>query len=93
MKELVAVCGEENLSVVFVALEKSRIDVDAFLAANSITWPTYWDGKGWQNDVAERFLVKLAPCYLLIDRQGILRARGGPTMDLKKRVEALLAER
>jgi hypothetical protein len=56
-----------------------------------MTWPQYFDGKGWGNKYAQEFGINSIPSMWLVDKQGKLRdleARGG----LDEKVENLLAE-
>ena len=51
-----------------------------------ITWPTAFDGKGWQNSIAREFGVNTIPTLWLIDKKGrlaYLNARD--TYELKTR--------
>jgi hypothetical protein len=95
LKAIEAARGSKDFAVVLVSMAGVRNDVSTLIETNAITWPVYFDSKGWKNMIAERFQVKIAPYYLLVDRQGVLRFRGlGPSDDeTKARVEMLIAEK
>jgi thioredoxin-related protein len=33
-------------------------------------WPQYFDGKGWNNEIASRFDIKSIPSTVLLDKDG-----------------------
>ena len=75
MRDFAAYTAEvPALQVVGVSLDQDKLDLEAAMKALRIDWPTAFDGKGWQNDVARRFGVNALPTLWLIDRQGRLQA-------------------
>lgn len=86
--------GPENLSLVGVSFDRSREALQEAIDRHGLTWPIFYDGQGWSNALATRFLVKTLPGYLLIDRRGVLRFRGlQPTGETTHRqLATLLAE-
>jgi hypothetical protein len=92
--ELGARHGLDSLSVVGVSFDRSREAVQEVIDRHGITWPIAFDGQAWTGPIATRFLVKVLPSYLLIDRQGVLRFRGiQPTVETAHRqLATLLAE-
>lgn len=40
-----------------------------------IPWPQYFDGKGWRNALARRYLIDSLPAAFLIDREGKILAK------------------
>jgi peroxiredoxin len=63
-----------GLKVLSVSLDQEKSDLDAATKALQITWPTYFDGKGWQNSIARQFGINALPTLWLIDKQGKLQA-------------------
>ena len=43
------------------------------LKAQKIPWPQYFDGQGWDSEMARRFGIYQSPTFLLLDKQGVLR--------------------
>jgi peroxiredoxin len=83
--------GAENLAVLGVSFDRTREAVQEVITRHGISWPVHFDGQGWSNALGVRFHVRVLPAYLLIDRQGVLRFRGGaPTSEGAERNLALL---
>ena len=75
-----------SLRVVTVSLDSNQADLIAAMNSLKITWPTAFDGKGWQNSIAREFGVNTIPTLWLIDKKGrlaYLNARD--TYELKTR--------
>ena len=56
-----------------------------------MTWPQYFDGKGWSNQFGVRFGIESIPTMWLVDKKGVLRHLDG-RKELESKVEKLLAE-
>ena len=63
---------QPGLRVVTVSLDRNRADLNAAMRSLGITWPTAFDGKGWQNTIARTFGINTLPTFWLIDRRGHL---------------------
>lgn len=63
-----------ELKVVGVSLDHDRADLDAAMNSMKISWPTAFDGKGWQNSIARQFGINSLPTLWLLDKQGKLQA-------------------
>ncbi|MDD5199892.1 MAG: TlpA disulfide reductase family protein [Terrimicrobiaceae bacterium] len=64
---------QENLRIVMVSLDEDRKDLDEAMRAYDITWPTHFDGKGWENAVARPLGINAIPTVWLLDKRGNLR--------------------
>jgi hypothetical protein len=64
--------GVPALRVVTVSLDRNREDLDAAMHSLRLTWPTAFDGKGWQNAVARKYGINTLPTLWLLDKQGRL---------------------
>ena len=52
---------------------EDKLDKAAFrqwLADHEMPWPQYYDGKGWENEVARLYGVSAIPFVVLLDRKG-----------------------
>ena len=56
-----------------------------------MTWSQYFDGKGWQNDIAQKYGIDGIPAMWLVNKNGII-ADTDARKDLTEKVEKLLAE-
>lgn len=62
-----------GLEVVGISCDTDAGAVRSFVRANSLPWPTHFDGKGWDNTYRVKFGVRGIPQLWLIDKAGVLR--------------------
>jgi peroxiredoxin len=55
-------------------------------------WPQFFDGKGWQNELADKYKVRAIPATFLVDKKGKIRYRSLRGPELETAVEKLVAE-
>ena len=82
---------DQGFEIVGISLDTDRAKLDSFLKDKGMTWPQYFDGKGWQNDISSKFGINSIPTMWLVNKQGMListDARG----DLENQVTKLLTE-
>ena len=65
----------QGLEMVGISLGQTsrKARLKRFLKAQKIPWPQYFDGKGWDSDMARQFGIYQSPTLLLLDKQGVLR--------------------
>lgn len=83
---------DKGFEIVGISLDRSRSDLDKYIASNEITWPQFFDGKFWQNDVAVKYRVQSIPATYLIGKQGKIRYKSLHGNKLETAVKELLAE-
>jgi thiol-disulfide isomerase/thioredoxin len=91
--ELVAVYDkfrEQGFEIVGISLDENKAAFDQFTAENKMTWPQFFDGKGWENELAKRFGIQSVPTMWLLDREGKL-LDASPRGRLEEAVGAALA--
>jgi thiol-disulfide isomerase/thioredoxin len=81
----------KNFEVVGISLDEDRGTLQRFLAAQKMTWPQYFDGKGWDGKYCQEYQIEKLPALWLVDKQGKLRDLEAGD-DLTAKVEKLLAE-
>ncbi len=64
---------KDDLQIITVSLDEERANLDAAREALGITWPTYFDGKGWENAVARPLGINALPTVWILDKKGTLR--------------------
>lgn len=82
---------EKGFEIIGISLDQQVADLNRVTKAKKMTWPQYFDGKGWQNDFAQKFGIDGIPAMWLVNKKGIVAdmdARKG----LAEKVEKLLAE-
>lgn len=65
----------QGLEIIGISLGQTntKARLKKLLKARKIPWPQYFDGNGWDSDMARRFGIDQSPTLLLLDRQGVLR--------------------
>ncbi len=84
---------DRGFEILGISLDRSRRDLDRYLADHGITWPQYFDGKYWQNEIAQRYGIQSIPTTFLIDRRGRIRYRSLRGPALEKAVRELVSEK
>ncbi|MHC4293746.1 MAG: redoxin domain-containing protein [Planctomycetota bacterium] len=64
---------DKGFEIIGISLDKDLKQLENYLSQNRITWPQYYDGKGWDNKISSRFGVRGIPATVLIDKNGIVR--------------------
>lgn len=86
---------EENhnrgLEIVGISFDKEKSKLESYVKKEGITWPHYFDGKVWDNEVGKDFGMRNLPTVALVDKAGLLRFVNARN-DLADRVKQLLAE-
>lgn len=73
MKYFAKFAGEQHgLRVVTVSLDRNKADLNAAIHSLNIAWPTAFDGKGWENEIARKCGINTLPTLWLINRKGML---------------------
>ncbi len=62
--------NKAGFEVVGISLDSDKPALDAFVAEKKMPWPQYFDGKGWENDIAKKFGVSGIPATFLIGKDG-----------------------
>jgi thiol-disulfide isomerase/thioredoxin len=94
MKKLYAEYKPKGVEFIGVSLDESKetggLDkLKEFVAKNEITWPQYYQGKGWESDFSRGWGINSIPAVFVVDPEGKLHsvnARG----KLDEMISALL---
>ncbi|MBJ7258228.1 MAG: TlpA family protein disulfide reductase [Chthoniobacterales bacterium] len=81
---------DRGFEVVGISLDRDKGALEKFTAENKMTWPQFFDGKGWDNELAKRFNIQSVPTMWLLDREGKL-VDAGPRNRLQEAIESALA--
>ena len=82
----------QGFEIVGISLDRNKEQMVKFTKAAGMTWPQFFDGKSWANEISTRYGIDSIPAAWLLDKKGIVRyteARGG---NLGEQVKKLLAE-
>lgn len=83
---------DRGFEIIGISLDKNKADLTKFTESNKMPWPQFFDGKGWENEIAQRFKIQSVPTMWLLDREGKL-TDATPRDRLEQAVEAALAEK
>ena len=81
----------KGFEIVGISFDQDKDKLESFVKKKEMTWPQYFDGKGWENKFGKDFGIHSIPTMWLVDKKGNLRdvnARG----ELEEKVAKLLAE-
>lgn len=68
--------GGDQFIIVGINLDSNRPAFDTFTKQEGLSWPQYYDGLGWGNKISQLYGVYAIPHSVLIDQDGIIKARG-----------------
>jgi len=91
VKEIYDKLHLKGFEILGVNFDQEKPVVEQFLKEKQLTWPQYYDGKGWRNKFGQEFGIDTLPRMWLVDKKGVLRDLDG-RKDLESKVENLLAE-
>ena len=77
---------DQGFEIVGINLDTQRQQFEGFLRAQRISWPQYFDGKGWVSPLVRKYGVVAVPTMFLVDKKGVLRS-----MDVHGRLEGEVA--
>jgi len=92
LKETYATFKDQGFEIVGISLDDDREKLESYLQKEGITWPQQFDGKGWENEIAQRYSIQSIPATFLIGRDGVIVATDLTENALKAKVAALLTE-
>ena len=81
----------KGFEIVGISFDQDKAKLASVTKDKSMSWPQYFDGKGWKNEFGQKFGINSIPRMWLVNKKGILvdtNAREG----LEAKVEKLLAE-
>ncbi len=64
---------KDSLRVVTVSLDTDRKLLDEKLAELPPSWPTHFDGKGWESPLARSLGINALPTVWILDKKGVLQ--------------------
>jgi thiol-disulfide isomerase/thioredoxin len=65
----------QGLEIVGISLDQDKEALTNYVKDNKISWPQYFDGKGWQSDLVAKYGITGIPATFLLDREGNIAAK------------------
>ncbi len=84
--------NKKGFEIIGISLDSNKSALESYVESNEMTWPQYFDGKGWQNDIAQKYRVRQIPTTYLIDRKGVIRYRSLRGPELEAAIAKLIEE-
>lgn len=83
---------DKGFEIVGISLDQDRASLDKFIKDNGMTWVQYFDGKGWESKLGQKYGISSIPSTYLLDGDGKIIATDlrGPALEeeLAKRLAA-----
>ncbi len=83
---------DQNFQIIGISLDRDRSKLRDYMKKQGITWPQFFDGKGWRNQVAQMYKVNSIPRMYLIDGKGVIRKANVRGRALEPAVAELIQE-
>ena len=84
---------DQGLEIIGVSLDQDRAALDAFLKEHKMTWPQYFDGKGWGNEVSGKYGIQGIPATFLLNREGKIACKDLRGEELAAAIEKEIAKK
>jgi thiol-disulfide isomerase/thioredoxin len=81
----------QGFEILGISFDQEKETLLSFVQKEKMSWPQYFDGKGWENAIGQRFGIQGIPTMWLVDKKGVLRDLNARN-DLESKVSRLLAE-
>lgn len=92
VREIYREFHERGFEIVGVSLDESAEDLAHVLKDYAIPWPVAFEGKRWDNPLANLYRVYQIPTTYLLDQAGTIRFRNVEGEELRRALTELLAE-
>ena len=66
---------DRGFEIIGISLDKDPDALSAFIKDHDMSWPQYFDGRGWENKLAAKYGIRSIPTTFLLDGKGRIVAR------------------
>ncbi|MDF1660205.1 MAG: TlpA disulfide reductase family protein, partial [Planctomycetota bacterium] len=84
---------DKGFDIIGISLDENEKRFKSFVKRQEISWPQYFDGKGWRNALARRYLIDSLPAAFLIDQNGNILAKDIRVDALEAAIKKALAKK
>jgi thiol-disulfide isomerase/thioredoxin len=81
----------KGFEIVGISLDQDKATLEAFVKEHGMTWPQYYDGKGWENEISTKYGISSIPAMWLVNKKGMVVSTNAGA-GLEEQVAKLLAE-
>ena len=61
---------DKGFDIIGVSLDSDKDKLTSFLKEKDMTWPQYFDGKAWENEVSTKYGINSIPATFLLGKDG-----------------------
>lgn len=74
---------DKGFEIVGISLDEDKTALESFVKEREMPWPQYFDGKGFENELAQRFGIGQIPATFLVGQDGKIVASDlrGPALE------------
>jgi peroxiredoxin len=83
----------KGFEIIGISLDEDKTKLTDFTKAKDMKWQQYFDGKGWENKLAQQFGVQSIPATFLVNGEGVIIAKDLRGDDLGDAVQKALAKK
>ena len=83
---------DKGFEIIGISLDKDRSKLETFIKENGMDWPQYFDGKGWDNELSNKYAVSSIPATFLIGPGGKIIAKDLRGDELEKAVKKAIKQ-
>lgn len=65
----------DGFEIIGISLDQEREKLTSFIKQKGMTWPQFFDGKGWENELAQKYGIQSIPATFLLDGEGKIIAK------------------
>jgi thiol-disulfide isomerase/thioredoxin len=84
---------DKGFEIIGISLDQDEQKLKTFLQDRKMTWPQYFDGKGWNNKLAQKYGIQSIPATFLLDGEGKIIGRDLRGDDLEQALAKNLAKK
>jgi len=66
---------DKGFEVIGISLDQEESRLKNFIKEKGMAWPQYFDGKGWENKIAQKYGIQSIPATFLLDGEGKIIAK------------------
>jgi thiol-disulfide isomerase/thioredoxin len=67
---------DKGFEVIGISLDQDKDALTTFIKDKKMSWPQYFDGKGWENKISTQYGIDSIPATYLLDKEGKVLAIG-----------------
>lgn len=92
IQDVYAKYRDEGFEIISISLDQARAEplLRQMIEEKKMTWIHQFDGRGWQNEIGQRFAISAIPAMFLLDRTGRIAATNARGQRLEPLVQDLL---